>query len=135
VDLVFADVRGKFPSLKLIFAHGGGVASTLLARCSHGWRTVPAVRNSLGADPLVVARNFFFDTLVYDRRALQHLVEIFGAARLLAGSDFPFAMREPRPGQALAALAVDDQQRSQMRRDTAARLFGIDSVKRAPAPS
>jgi aminocarboxymuconate-semialdehyde decarboxylase len=134
VNLAFADVPGRYPRVKVIFSHGVGVAASLLARCSQGWHAVGAVKAALHADPLVVARNFHFDTLVYDRRTLQYLIDTFGATQLLVGSDFPFALREPWPGRKLGELPIGESDRALIRSGNAHRLFEVGRSISGHAP-
>jgi aminocarboxymuconate-semialdehyde decarboxylase len=134
VNSVFADVPGKYPRVKVIFSHGGGVAASLLVRCSQGWRAVGSVNAALHADPLAVARNFHFDTLVYDRRTLQYLIDLFGATQLLVGSDFPFALREPWPGRMLGELPIGESDRALIRSGNAHRLFEVGRSTTGHAP-
>jgi aminocarboxymuconate-semialdehyde decarboxylase len=135
VNLVYADVPRRYPHLKMIFSHGGGVAAPLLARCSQGWRAVASVQAALRAAPLDVARGFHFDTLVYDVRTLQYLVDTFGAAQLLVGSDFPFLLREPWPGRSLADLSIGDAEREMIRSGNARRLLAPDRSISGPSAS
>ena len=134
VDLASAQVLESLPRLKLLFAHGGGVAATLLKRCAHGWRVVPAVRAALPIDPLEVARCFYYDTLLYDAASIRFLADTFGTDRLLVGSDFPFALREAHPGHLLAAAGISEDARRLMQRETALRLFNSRGGLARPSP-
>ncbi len=63
--------------------------------------------------PLAYARRFYYDSLVFDRRALRFLVDPLGSDRLLIGSDFPAMPCEESAGRTLRTLglpaaAVDD---------------------------
>ena len=40
------------------------------------------------------AHNFLFDTVAFDRRALQFLIELAGANQVLFGTDIPFDMAD-----------------------------------------
>jgi aminocarboxymuconate-semialdehyde decarboxylase len=131
VDLASAQVTRSCPRLKLLFAHGGGVAATLLNRCSHGWQVVPAIKSALPTDPMEVARGFYYDTLVYDAVAIRYLADTFGADRLLVGSDFPFILRERYPGRVLAETGLSDDSRRLVQRDNA---LGLFSSPAGPAP-
>jgi hypothetical protein len=37
--------------------------------------------------PIELARRFYYDSLVFDRRAIRYLADLFGTDRLLVGSD------------------------------------------------
>jgi hypothetical protein len=36
-----------------------------------------------------MARRFYYDSLVFDLRAIRYLADLFGPDRLLVGSDYP----------------------------------------------
>jgi len=72
-----------------------------------------AIMHDDGPSPLAYARRFYYDWLVFDRRALRFLVDLLGSDRLLIGSDFPAMPREEPAGRTLRSLglpaaAVDD---------------------------
>jgi aminocarboxymuconate-semialdehyde decarboxylase len=72
-----------------------------------------AIAHDDGPSPLEYARRFYYDTMVFDRRALRYLVELLGHDRLLVGSDFPAMPREEPAGRTLRSLdlpaaVVDD---------------------------
>jgi aminocarboxymuconate-semialdehyde decarboxylase len=134
VDLASAGITESFPRLKLLFAHGGGVAAPLLNRCSHGWHAVPGIQAASARDPLDVARAFYFDTLVYDAAAVRYLAATFGADRLMVGSDFPFVMREKFPGRLLAQTGLGEEALRSMRRDNALALFKANDDQCRPSP-
>ena len=62
-----------------------------------------AIMHDDGPSPVEYARRFYYDSLVFDRRALRYLIDLLGSDRLLVGSDFP-AMLARGAGRAHAAL-------------------------------
>ena len=42
-------------------------------------------------------RRLYYDTIVFEARALRYLVETVGAAQVVLGTDYPFDMAEDRP--------------------------------------
>ena len=47
--------------------------------------------------PLDGLRRLYYDTIVFDARALRYLVETVGASQVVLGTDYPFDMAEDRP--------------------------------------
>lgn len=102
-QLVFGNVLADHPGLRVILVHGGGVVPTLAGRWARGVATnrpgVPeqrlAVREAL--------RRFWVDALTHDATAARALVEVFGAGKVLLGSDWPFPMGADDPAGALDA--------------------------------
>jgi aminocarboxymuconate-semialdehyde decarboxylase len=95
--------------LKLAFSHGGGAFGLVLPRLQHGWAVLPALQAQMPQSPATYARRLSFDTLVYDQRTLRFLVDQFGADRMMAGSDFPFAIAEREPGRFVRTLGLDEE--------------------------
>jgi hypothetical protein len=59
--------------------------------------------------PIEYARRYWYDTCVFDRRALRFLIDILGPDRLLIGTDFPAMPREDPCGKTLLSLDLPDQ--------------------------
>jgi aminocarboxymuconate-semialdehyde decarboxylase len=68
-----------------------------------------AIAHTDGPSPLEYARRFFYDSMVFDRRALRFLVDLLGADRLLVGSDFPAMPREAPAGRTLRSLDLEPE--------------------------
>ncbi|WP_193598067.1 amidohydrolase family protein [Microbacterium sp. YJN-G] len=89
--LIFAGVLDRYPSLKIVAAHGGGYLPFAIGRSDRAWRVRPEAQRCEHA-PSTYLRRLWFDTVVHDAAAVQHLVEIAGASQIVLGSDFPFDM-------------------------------------------
>ena len=62
----------------------------------------------LPRSPAEYARRFYYDTLVFDRRALRYLVDMIGPGQLLVGTDFPAMPREQPAGRTLRSLGLPE---------------------------
>lgn len=120
-SLVTSGRLAELPSLRVALSHGGGSLAMLLPRLRHAWRTVPPVRGALAADPLDDARRLWVDDLVYDAATLRHLVEVFGADRVMAGTDYPFSIMDTDPAGSIEAPAFDSATRAALRAGNARR--------------
>lgn len=107
--LLFGGVLERHPDLRVILAHGGGALPYLLGRLDHGDRVRPETR-ARAAAPLDGLRRLYYDSIVFDARALRYLVETVGAAQVVLGTDYPFDMGEEAPTAFVegAGLAPDD---------------------------
>ena len=112
-SLVAGGTAAKCPDLRIAFSHGAGGYPLMLPRAQYFWSGVwneePAVPERAimpdgGPSPLEYARRFYYDSLVFDRRALAYLIDLLGADRLLVGSDFPAMPREEPAGRTLRSL-------------------------------
>ncbi len=96
--LVFDGVLERFPRLKLVAAHGGGYIAHYPARMDHVWGARADARTVLKATPRRSLAKVYFDTIVFDRAQLEHLVNLWGADHVLVGTDYPYdmGMYDPR---------------------------------------
>jgi len=90
--LVFDGVLERFPKLRIVAAHGGGFASHYPGRFDHVWKARADARTVLKKKPSKSFAQLYFDTLVFDREQLRHLVNLWGVDRILTGTDYPFDM-------------------------------------------
>jgi len=117
----------ELPALRVALSHGGGSLAMLLPRLRHAHTSLPPVRDALPGDPLVDARRLWIDDLVYDAPTLRHLVAVFGADRVFAGSDYPFAIMDTDPAASIDAAAFDAPTRAALRSGNARRWLGEET--------
>lgn len=107
--LIFGGVLDSYPGLKMCVVHGGGFLSGYWGRMDHAWRARADCRQHIDHAPSSYLRQIWFDTLVFDRKQLTHLVDSQGADRLCLGSDYPFDMGELDPVGMLSELPEEVQ--------------------------
>jgi hypothetical protein len=88
-------------------AEAGGTLPSLLPWLQQGWRVFPALQEQIPVAPVEQARRLFFDTLVFDRATLRHLVDCFGAGQPMRGSDHPFDFHDHHPAQRVREAGFD----------------------------
>jgi aminocarboxymuconate-semialdehyde decarboxylase len=123
--LITGGVAARFPKLKIAFSHGGGAFASILPRLQFGWSKLDAVRRLSAISPREAARQFYYDTLVYDAIALRGLAETFGKDRLLLGSDYPFDIQETDPVGTLSAAGFSEKDAAEIRSGNARRYLGL----------
>lgn len=101
-QLVFGDVLPRHPSMRVLLVHCGGCVPDLVPRWDHGVATDRPGLRPLSEQPSVAVRRFFVDCLVHDPGALDRAVEVFGADRVVLGSDWPFPMGTDDPASLVA---------------------------------
>ena len=82
-----------------------------------------------GLSPLEYARRFYYDSLVFDRRALRFLIDLLGSDRLLVGSDFPAMPREDPAGRTLRSLDLPPDVLEDITWNNAFRWLGVKPVR------
>ena len=138
--LVFAGHLERYPTLRIIGHHGGGVIpqfSGRLGRYLEVWG--PELDAELGialgtlTKPLLdYFRMFYVDTALNGaRHAVECVVGFFGADHVLFATDTPF---DPEPGEFIRdtiadvdALTVDDGERQGIESRNALRVLGLSS--------
>ena len=127
-SLVTSGRLAELPALRVALSHGGGSLAMLLPRLRHAQVCLPPVRDTLREDALLSARRLWIDDLVYDAPTLQHLVALFGADRVMAGSDYPFAIMDTDPAASIDAGSFDTPTRAALRAGNARRWLGLEAA-------
>jgi len=119
--IIGGGVAGKYPGLRIAFSHAAGGFPLMLTRAQWFWgRTwneeppLPQAQRPEAAPwfaphgPVELARRFYYDSLVFDRRAIRYLADLLGTDRLLVGSDFPAMPREDPIAATLRSMGLGD---------------------------
>ncbi|MCL6562443.1 MAG: amidohydrolase [Firmicutes bacterium] len=89
-DLILSGRLDQFPAVRILLAHGGGYLPYQLGRLTQGYARWAPVRAALAAPPEEYLKRLWYDSVLWDARALEFLVSVVGAERVLPGSDYPF---------------------------------------------
>jgi aminocarboxymuconate-semialdehyde decarboxylase len=130
------------PHLRLAFSHGGGSFPFVLPRLENAWSGAwnegePLVagappselRQALPEPPAGYARRLYYDTLLFDRRAIRYLLEMMGPTQLTVGTDYPFFPREQPVGSSLRSLGLDAAALAAIETENALRFLGVEGSK------
>ena len=108
VSLLAHGVVTRFPRLRFLLSHGGGALPWILPRLDKGFELSASIRTAMGDSPTTLARRFWYDTILYSEASLTFLSDMVGGDRIVVGSDYPFAIKQDRPGDIVArALGAD----------------------------
>jgi aminocarboxymuconate-semialdehyde decarboxylase len=134
-SMVSGGTAAACPDLRISFSHAAGGFALMLPRAQYfwggSWNEEPvdlarAVMHDDGPSPLELARRFWYDSMVFDRRAIRFLIDLLGSDRLLVGSDFPAMLREEPAGRTLRSMDLDPQAWADISGANAFRWLGID---------
>jgi aminocarboxymuconate-semialdehyde decarboxylase len=137
-SMVTGGTAAKCPELRICFSHGAGGYPLMLPRAQYFWAgswneepVVPerAIMHDDGPSPAEYARRFYYDSLVFDRRALLYLIDLLGADRLLVGSDFPAMPREEPAGRTLRTLDLPQHELDDITWNNAFRWLGVSPAR------
>ena len=119
--LLFSGHLTRFPGVNLILSHGGGALPYALGRLKRNHAIHPDY-----ADPAEDFRRLYFDTVLFDPRALRFLCDTVGADKIMLGSDYPFAIGDPDPCTVVDKTPLTAEERGAILGDNAMRIFQID---------
>ena len=94
-SLMYDGVLETFPRLKICISHGGGYMPYYMGRIDRNYAEKANTRVNMTKPPIDYLRMLYFDSCVYERPVLQHLVDKVGAERVLLGSDYPVGEAKP----------------------------------------
>ncbi len=121
------------PDVRMCFSHGAGGFPLTLPRAhwfwGGTWDELPPERETQGRSPIEVARTYYYDSLVFDRRALRFLIDMLGHDRLLIGTDFPAMPREQPIGRTLRSMDLPAEVVEDICWNNAFRFLGVEQPK------
>ncbi|WP_428965678.1 amidohydrolase family protein [Micromonospora fluostatini] len=100
-QLVLGDVVARYPGLRLVLVHGGGVVPAVLGRWERGVATDRPGLVPLSLAPADAVRRMWTDCLTHQPSMTAVTADVFGPDRLLLGSDWPFPMGTDDPAEFL----------------------------------
>jgi aminocarboxymuconate-semialdehyde decarboxylase len=127
-NLVFAGVPEKFPRIRGVLSHLGGTIPYLAERLDRGFHAFRECRANIGRPPSDYLKQFYYDTVNFDRNALQLAISFAGVGHILAGSDYPHQIGSiPSMLESLDGLPISDADRAKILGATAEHLFQLSS--------
>ena len=90
--LVLSGLTSRYPNIRVIVPHLGGILPFLLRRLDDAFerQRVRGVPMGIDGPPSIYVRRLWFDTVSSHPAALRCACDSFGADRLMLGSDFPY---------------------------------------------
>jgi aminocarboxymuconate-semialdehyde decarboxylase len=115
----------KYPNLRLCLSHGGGLLAFNIWRLDHSYNLRPDLKKIIPHKPSEYLRKLYFDSIVHSAAALQYLIQVVGADRVVLGTDYPMTMGDFEPVHKINSLTLTDQERSQVLGANAARALNL----------
>lgn len=92
--LILSGTMDRFPGVKIILAHAGGVLPALAGRLDA--YTSSSTKEKLAKPVRQYLNNFYYDALTYSPEVLRMLISQVGCERLIFGTDHPYSANNPR---------------------------------------
>ncbi|RLL44831.1 amidohydrolase [Oceanobacillus piezotolerans] len=126
-SIIMSGMLDRYPDLKICFAHGGGSLPYLLPRMDKGFEVWPHIQKTV-EPPSYYAKKLYYDSLVYEPKNLQFMIEEFGTDRIIAGSDYPFLLRETPSGKVVDHLdKLSEEEKAKIHGLNAIQFLGLDA--------
>jgi aminocarboxymuconate-semialdehyde decarboxylase len=124
--LVFSGVAERFPRIRWVLGHLGGAIPYLAERLDRGYYAFRECRANISRPPSEYLKQFYFDAVNFDARALELGIAFAGADHVLAGSDYPHQIGSiPRMLSSIRALPIPEADKSQILGLNAAALLDL----------
>src|SRR5918993_801401 len=114
----------KYPNLRLCLSHGGGLLAFNIWRLDHSYSLRADLQKTIPQKPSEYLKKMYFDTIVHSVVALQYLVQVVGAERVVIGSDYPMGMGDFESVKKVLNLDVSTCEREQILGGNAAAELG-----------
>ena len=125
-SFIYEGVMDAFPKLKILICHGGGYLPFYNGRADMGYIARPETRGKASRKPSDYFKRFYYDTVFYDDKMLEFLVERVGDSKILMGTDFPHFAQTWNGAEFIAkAPSLSQETKERILSKNAAKLFGI----------
>jgi aminocarboxymuconate-semialdehyde decarboxylase len=118
--LLYSGHLVRYPGVNLVLAHGGGALPYVLGRLKRSHAAHPKY-----ADPQEGFSRLYFDTVLFEARALRYLCDVAGIEKVVLGTDSPFPIGDLEPLKVIEAANFSERERRCICCETAARMFCI----------
>lgn len=124
--LVFSGVAERFPRIRWVLGHLGGAIPYLAERLDRGFHAFSECRKNIVQTPSTYLKNFYYDTVNFDPRAIELAISFAGVDHILAGSDYPHQIGSiPKMLESIQSLNIPDEGKKRILGGNAARLLGL----------
>lgn len=127
-SLVCGGVLDAFPKLEVFLPHAGGTFPWLIGRLDVAYDS-GADLGPLKRRPSEYLRRFHYDLITHHPQVMRNLIDLVGADRVVAGTDFPQRMAVMRPVEFVESIpGLTHREREMILCDNPARLLGLDRM-------
>jgi aminocarboxymuconate-semialdehyde decarboxylase len=92
--LVFSGVLARFPNLKLVASHLGGVFPYLRGRIETAYNAYPECKVNISEPPSTYLKKIWADSVCYNSDIFMSTYAFSGAEKLMLGTDFPHEIHD-----------------------------------------
>jgi aminocarboxymuconate-semialdehyde decarboxylase len=124
--LVFSGVVERFPRIQWVLCHLGGTIPYLAERLDRGFQAFSECRAHISRPPSDYLKQFYYDTVNFDARAIELAIAFAGVDHILAGSDYPHQIGSiPKMVESIGRLDIPDGEKAAILGGNAASLLKL----------
>lgn len=133
-SLVCGGVLDAFPRLEVYLPHAGGTFPWLIGRLDRAYETSPELKH-MKQRPSEYLRRFHYDLITHHPQVMRNLIDLVGADRVVAGTDFPQRMAVTRPVEFVESIpGLSHREREMILCHNPAALLQIEPSTASSAP-
>jgi aminocarboxymuconate-semialdehyde decarboxylase len=87
--LVYSGIPERFPRIQWALCHLGGAIPYLAERLDRGFEAFSECRANIPRPPSTYLKQFYYDTVNFNPKAIQLAIDFAGIDHIVAGSDYP----------------------------------------------
>ena len=124
--IVFSGIAERFPRIRWALCHLGGTIPYLAERLDRGFYAFTECRANIPRAPTDYLKEFYYDTVNFDRRAVELAIDFAGVDHILAGSDYPHQIGSiPKMIETIRSLRRTEEEKAAIFGGNAERLLGM----------
>jgi len=124
--LVFSGILERFPTLRLVASHLGGVFPYLRGRIDRGFQAYPECKVNISKPPSDYLKRIWMDSICYNADLLMSTYKFSGPEKIMLGTDFPHQITDLENAvERITQLTIDEDEKKKILGANATKLLRL----------